>query len=194
MLADYTTGSEYRALDNIVKPLFDRLEEITQPDFAFNDVRTHVHAASDALRANFNREGVSGQDIVDKFQDYSKTYLQAAGFQFPHDELYASHMRQILGDMAGENRNPVKEATDAIKRGDIDDLAKLFKDAYVNYNFTAKLNPVNSKIPLLDSDKMQAFGKAAAQRIGAENHTNIVDNLPGYIRELIQNKANTLYN
>jgi len=187
MLADYTTGSEYLALDNVVKPLFDRLEELTQPDFAFNDVRTHVHAASDALRTNFNGNGVSGPDIVDKFQDYSKTYLQAAGFQFPHDELYANHMRQMLGD-------DTSEATDAIRRGDIDDLAKLFKDAYVNYNFVAKHSTVTSKISLLDSDKMQAFGRAAAQRIGAENHTNIVGNLPGYIRGLIQNKADPIYN
>ena len=194
MLADYTTGSEYQALDNVVKPLFDRLEELTQPDFAFNDVRTHVHAASDALRTNFNRNGVSGLDIVDKFQDYSKTYLQAAGFQFQHDELYANHMRQMLGDNARENMDPNSEATDAIRRGDIDDLAKLFKDSYVNYNFVAKHSTVTSKISLLDSDKMQAFGRAAAQRIGAENHTNIVGNLPGYIRGLIQIKANPIYN
>lgn len=186
MLADYTTGTKYRTLDGVVKPLFDRLEEITNKDFAFNSVKTQVHAASDALRANFNIEGVSGPDIVDKLKDYSKTYLEAAGIQLPSDELYAGYMGQMLGDNAGAAR-------DAIEIGDIDELAKLFKDAYASYNFGAQLNPVTEKISLLDSDKKQAFGKAAAERLGAADYMKILDNIQAYIAELARIKLNPTY-
>ena len=183
MLADYTIGTQYQALDDVVTPLFDRLEEITEKDFPFNSVKTQVHAASDALRANFNREGVEGLDIIDKFEDYAKNYLTGMGRKYEDDNKtkYASEMRRMLG----QNLNA---AYDAIRVGDIDGLASLFKDAYMADNLKDEIDPVLSRVLHLSPDQQEAFGKAAAERLGETDYVAILRELQNYIAKLISNK------
>ena len=171
-------------LDQITQRLFNEVDALTEPNAIFEEVRPRIDPASEALRAQYTRGTVQGPEVIDRFEDAAKIYLEAAGVTIENGDKrqYASIMRNYLGD----NLNAVLEA---IKIDDLDELAKLFKDGLVSGTSSANLQSTVSRITSLASDKLVAFGRAAAEKIGGTDYVSVIRDIPGYIMTLTQVKA-----
>lgn len=181
---DSITATFYSQLDDLPKSLFDRLEGLTEPDAAYKAVKPKILDASKKLRDVYDTSEVTDEiAIMGKFQDAAKTYLDAAGMNFKNDDaLYASQMRRMLG----KNYEAVRHA---IKIGDIDELAVLFKNAWASENWAAQTEDVVERLKLLSSSDKIAFAQAGAERMEGTNYAAVLEDTQRYIRELMQKKA-----
>lgn len=171
-------------LDQITQRLFDEVDALTEPNAVFEEVKPSIDTASGALRAQYTRGTVQGPKVIDRFEDATKIYLEAAGVTIGNGDKrqYANIMRNYLGD----NLNAVLEA---IKIDDLDELAKLFKEGLVSGTSSANLQSTVSRILSLASDKLVAFGRAAAEKVGGNDYVAVIRDVPSYIRSLTQVKA-----
>ena len=173
------------ALEGIVKDLWDRTDAITKPDADFEAVRAQIRAASESIRANYTLPAgtLEGQVIVDKVQEFSSLYLNAAGIKFDtgdenrKKELSHQYMKRILG------RN-YSAFVSAIKTSDIDNALFLAKNAFVNDNYAAQQESVIERLSLLSPAEKTAWATHAAEQIEGNNPLAVLENLPGYFQTL----------
>ncbi|MCH7647636.1 MAG: hypothetical protein IIA83_03395, partial [Thaumarchaeota archaeon] len=162
---DTLTGEFYGQLNPATKSLFDRLEGLTEHNAAYKAIKPQILNASNALRDVYDSAEVEDEiEITNKFQNYAKTYLEAAGMNFKDDDvLYASQMKRMLDKNYGKVR-------EAIKIGDIDELAVLFKNAWASENWAAQVEDVAERIKFLSSSDKVAFAQAGAERLEGTNY------------------------
>lgn len=178
------TGKFYGELNDTTKELFDRLEGLTEPNSAYFAVKPQILNASDILRNAYNTDEVKDEnEVTTKFQETAKIYLEAAGMKFENDDvLYASQMRRMLDKNYGKVR-------EAIKIGDIDELAVLFKNAWVSENWAAQVEDTVERIKFLPSSDKVAFAQAGAERMEGTNYAKVLENTQLYIQELMERKG-----
>ena len=188
MNLEQLVGNEYTSLNDVSKGLFNELVTLVEPgadNRDFKAAKLEVMKASKALRTQYSRYAITdvdGMEAVDRFEDAAKIYLEGSGSNIEGGDKkrYASMMRNMLG------KENLSAAMDAIKKGDVDELAKLFKDAYVGERKGADIQSVASKIMALASDDKVKFGQAAAKLVGGNDYFKVMTDLPGYIQALKQ--------
>ncbi len=182
---DTVTNASYNQLNDLSKSLFDRLEFLTEPDVAYKSVKPQILSASNTLRTAYDTSEVKDESaITDKFEGAAKTYLEAVGMKFNDSDKvkYASQMRRMLDKNYGAVRH-------AIKIGDIDELAVLFKNAWASENWSAQVESAVERIRLLPSSDKVAFAQAGAERMSGTNYAKVLEDTQLYIRELMEKKA-----
>ena len=178
------TNRFYDQLSGISKELFDRLEQLTEPNAAYFAVKPKILDSSKALRAVYDTKEEDDEiEITNKFQAAAKTYLEAAGMKFENDVLYASQMKRMLDKNYGKVR-------EAIKIGDIDELAVLFKNAWTSENWAAEVEDTGERIKHLLSPDKVAFSQACAEIMKGANYAKVLEDLQGYIQKRMETKAN----